>query len=203
VVPSISDSTGLSESLGEEPEFRGGVPDVRKIAVDTVSRHKATKAPAVDSASRLLDRLRLCVGHRPKRRIRLDDRGQPGMGDTLVLMRAASHHLLHVLEPRQAQPKHVALLRRLAAAADEDRAPTFNFILEHDPPKGDPLDRASVIYSSLTRDDLLMTFAFLRVHLFPMLRITSSDGSGAASGCCSRRASSYGRRPAATMARTL
>jgi len=31
------------------------------------------------------------------------------MGDTLVLTRAASHHLLHVLEPRQAQPYLFAL----------------------------------------------------------------------------------------------
>jgi hypothetical protein len=61
VEPSISDSTRLRESLGEEPEFRGGMPDVRKIAVDAVSRHKAAEAPAVDGASRLLDRLRLCI----------------------------------------------------------------------------------------------------------------------------------------------
>ncbi|KOO35076.1 hypothetical protein Ctob_015918, partial [Chrysochromulina tobinii] len=46
--------------------------------------------------------------------------------------------------------KHVEQMVRCSPPADEDRAPTFNFILEHDPPKGDPFDRASVIYSSLT-----------------------------------------------------
>ena len=71
--PSISYSSSLCKPLGKEPESRGGTPDVGQIAVDAVSRDKATKAPAVDSTAHLFDHLRGRVGHRSERRIRLDD----------------------------------------------------------------------------------------------------------------------------------
>ena len=56
--------------------------------------------------------------------------------------------------PIEVYMKHVAMLRRLAASADEDRAPTYNFTLEHEPTKGDPFDRTAVIYTPLTSDKL-------------------------------------------------
>ena len=56
--------------------------------------------------------------------------------------------------PIEVYMKHVAMLRRLAASADEDCAPTYNFTLEHEPTKGDPFDRTAVIYTPLTIDNL-------------------------------------------------
>ena len=101
--PSISYSSSLCKPLGKEPESRGGTPDVGQIAVDAVSRDKATKAPAVDSTAHLFDHLRGRVGPRSERRIRLDDRGQPDVGDARVLPWAAPDHLFHMFEPRQMQ----------------------------------------------------------------------------------------------------
>ena len=109
VKPSVSDSPSRWHALCDTSECRGGMPDVSKIAVDAVSRDKATEAPAVDSTARLFDHLRGRVGHRPERRIRLDDRGQPDIGHTRILSWAAPDHLLHMFEPRQTQPDLFAL----------------------------------------------------------------------------------------------
>ena len=56
--------------------------------------------------------------------------------------------------PIEVYMKHVALLRRLATLSDPDRAPSFNFTIEHKPPAGDPFDRSAVIYSPLSHDTL-------------------------------------------------
>ena len=56
--------------------------------------------------------------------------------------------------PIEVYMKHVALLRRLATLSDPDRAPSFNFTIEHEPPAGDPFDRSAVIYSPLSHDTL-------------------------------------------------
>ena len=56
--------------------------------------------------------------------------------------------------PIEVYMKHVAMLRRLAALSDPERAPSFNFTLEHAPSAGDPFDRAAVIYSPLSHDSL-------------------------------------------------
>ena len=56
--------------------------------------------------------------------------------------------------PIEVYMKHVAMLRRLAALSDPDRAPSFNFTLEHVPSAGDPFDRSAVIYTPLSRDAL-------------------------------------------------
>ena len=101
--PPISNPQSLGKPSSEQPVLRGGAEDVRKVPVGTGRGDEPAKASLIDGASDLLDRRGLRERHRSERSVRLDDRSETDVRDAGKLARAASTHLLHAFEPREAE----------------------------------------------------------------------------------------------------
>ena len=110
VEPPVAHTPRLGGTLGDDSKVGSRMPHVGQVPVGAARRDQAAEAPFVDGAPHLLNRLSRRSCHRTKRRVRLDNGGDPDIRNARKLAWAAPNHLFDALEPREAEA-HVLALR--------------------------------------------------------------------------------------------